>query len=49
MSSNLISGSSLIEITKEKKINSRIEFLRDIVNRKVFLKVPLYYSNYRIY
>jgi hypothetical protein len=49
VSSNPISGSSLIGITKENKVNSRIEFPRDIVNYKIFLRAFLYYSNYRIY
>jgi hypothetical protein len=49
MGSNPISGSSLVKITKEDKVNSRIEFPRDIINYKVFLRIPLYYSNYRIY
>jgi hypothetical protein len=48
MSSNPISGSSLVGITKENRVDSRIEFLRDIVNYKVFLRAFLYYSNYRI-
>ena len=43
-----LSGSSLVGITEEEEVNSRIEFPRDIVNRKVFLRVLLYYSNYRI-
>jgi hypothetical protein len=49
MSSNPILGSSLVGITKEDRIDSRIEFSRDIVNRKIFLRVPLYYSNYRMH
>ena len=49
MGSNPILGSSLVRITKEEEIDSRIEFLRDIINCKVFLKVLLYYFNYRIY
>ena len=49
MGSNPISGSSLIGITKEKEIDSRIKFPRDIINRKVSLRVLLYYSNYRMY
>jgi hypothetical protein len=49
VSSNPISGSSLIEITKENRIDSQIKFSRDIINRKIFLRVFLYYSNYRIY
>ena len=49
MGSNFISGSSLVGITKEKKIDSQIKFPRDIVNYKVSLRIPLYYFNYKIY
>jgi hypothetical protein len=49
VSSNPISGSSLVGIIKENRVNSRIEFPRDIVNYKVFLRAFLYYFNYRIY
>jgi hypothetical protein len=46
--SNPILGSSLVKITEENKVNSRIEFPRDIINRKVSLRASLYYSNYRM-
>jgi hypothetical protein len=49
MGSNPISGSSLMGITEKDRIDLQIEFLRDIVNRKVSLRVPLYCSNYRMH